>query len=548
MGSPKVLAMIASVAMPTGAAAQVVLDRADPTVIQRTLPQVATPAPVPSQAPAAPPVDQAAVPPITGVIRAVTINGQAPIPLDAFAEAIAAITGQELGRDGLAQAADRIAAVARARGYPFATATIPAQPLTDGVLRVTIDLGRIDAVRVIGKSNAAADRILARALRRGQGVRQRDLERALLLVGDLPGVRVVDTRFVRQDGFGILLVTIDADPASAYVQIDNRGSKEVGPIRSTLLASLRGIAQDGDEFAVIASQTPLQLSEFAFLRARYTAPLTASGTIVSIAGSLARSEPGGALAALDVVGRSADAAIAVQQPVVRTRSQSWWAGLELRALGSNQMIAGRTLRRDRLSTLAGTFNGTSVFGGGVLRAELTATAGLPFDGTTREGTPLASRIDGDASFVSATYALDWVRPLAPRVSVNLATAGQVASRPLLAAVELGVGGPAFARAYDYAERTGDQGILGSLEVRYDAGRLIGDVIDRAQLYGFVDGGMVDNLRQSFGGGSLASTGAGARVGTGRFDWLVEVALPLNADRFDTGNRNPRVSLRLARAF
>jgi hemolysin activation/secretion protein len=87
-----------------------------------------------------------------------------------------------------------------------------------------------------------------------------------------------------------------------------------------------------------------------------------------------------------------------------------------------------------------------------------------------------------------------------------------------------------------------------VELRYDAGRVIKGLIDRAQLYGFVDGGMVDNLGQGIGGGSLASTGGGARLGTGRFDWLVEVAVPLNADRFDTGDRNPRLSLRLARAF
>ena len=48
--------------------------------------------------------------------------------------------------------------------------------------------------------------------------------------------------------------------------------------------------------------------------------------------------------------------------------------------------------------------------------------------------------------------------------------------------------------------------------------------------------------------SLLSVGGGARLGTGRLDSMVEIALPLNADRFDTGNRNPRISLRIARLF
>jgi hypothetical protein len=36
-----------------------------------------------------------------------------------------------------------------------------------------------------------------------------------------------------------------------------------------------------------------------------------------------------------------------------------------------------------------------------------------------------------------------------------------------------------------------------------------------------------------------------RFGRGPFDGSLEVALPINADRIDTGDRSPRVSLRLS---
>lgn len=370
----------------------------------------------------------------------------------------------------------------------------------------------------------------------------------MLLVGDVPGVRVTDSKLVRQDGFGILLVTIETDPASGYIQIDNRGSKEVGPVRSTALASLHSLLADGDELALIVAQTPLQPSEFTFARVRYGSVIGSNGMVLSASGSLARTRPGGLLRTLDVRGRSADAAVTLQYPLLRTRARSLFATLELRALGTDQELARAKLRRDRIATLAGTLGGNAAVGGGTLRAEVAALAGLPVAGVTHAGSTLGSRFDGDARFVAGTYLIDWTVGLGKPFSMVIASAGQLASRPLLAATEIGLGGPAFGRGYDYAERTGDHGIMGSLELRADIGRIPGSVVDRGQVYTFVDGGVVGNRNGGVGGGSLASTGIGLRVGTGRFDWMAEAALPLGPVRFDTGDRRPRLSLRVSRAF
>ena len=57
-----------------------------------------------------------------------------------------------------------LAGVVRSRGFPFATASIEPQSLAGGVLRVTVDQGRIDAVRVVGARNASADALLVRIL------------------------------------------------------------------------------------------------------------------------------------------------------------------------------------------------------------------------------------------------------------------------------------------------------------------------------------------------------------------------------------------------
>ncbi|SFP57957.1 ShlB/FhaC/HecB family hemolysin secretion/activation protein [Sphingomonas rubra] len=537
-----------SLASPAGA--QVILDRADPTITEQALPRPNLERPEVAR-PSQVAVDDAVVAgdaTRTAMVTAVTVAGVDGVDASAYAAVIAPVVGRELDRAELGRFATAIAGVVRARGYPFATASIGAQAMTGGVLRVTVDPGKIDAVRVIGARNTAADAILVRALTGGRPVTQAALERALLLVGDLPGVRVKETRYAVQDGFGILLVTIDQDRASAYAQVDNRGSDEVGPVRSTVLGSLRNLAGDGDELGLIVAQTPLQPSEFAFVRARYSAPVDAGGAVLSVSGSLGRSNPGAALRALDVVGDSGDLAVTYARPLHRRRSASLWAGAEFRVVSVEQTLSGQLLRRDRLATLTGSLSGLSTLAGGVFHGELSTAVGLPFAGATREGDPRISRPDGDGHFVTGTFQVDWTARITKSVSIVLASAGQLASRPLLATAEIGLGGPGFGRAYDYAERTGDIGIMGSAELRADTGGILRGVIDRTQFYGFVDGGTVDNLRDGFGGGTLASTGVGLRAGTGKLDGMVEIALPLNQDRFDTGDRRPRISLRVSRTF
>lgn len=539
----------ATAALAGQAQAQVALDRSDPTIAEQALPR---PAPVEDGAarlvvePRV--VDTGNGTAVTGTIAAVIVEGADDIMPAAFAPAYADVVGRALTPSGLADLAGRVADVARRSGYPFATASIGAQTLAAGVLRVRVDAGRIDAVRVIGARSVVADAILGKALATGRPVRRSELEQALLLVGDLPGVRVVSSRYVTQNGFGILLVTIATDRASAYAQIDNRGSKEIGPIRSTILANLRSVAQPGDELAFLLAQTPAQPTEFAFLRGRYTAPVDAAGSTLSVSASYGRSHPGASLRPLDVIGRSTDVALTYLRPLLRNRARSLWANVELRGVSIEQTLSGRALRNDRLATLTGSLNGFAKAGPGILRGEIGATAGLPLSGATREGDARTSRPDGDARFLTLGYTVDWTVRIARPISLVVASTGQLASRPLLATAEIGAGGPAFGRGYDYAERTGDQGVLGSLEARADAGRVIPGVIDRLQFYTFVDGGEVSNLRDGIGGGTLFSTGGGARMGLGATDGMLEIAMPLNADRFDTGDKSPRIALRLSRAF
>lgn len=546
----KVLVGGAAVLSPWSAAqAQEQLNRADPSILSRTLPQPASsqPATDPVFAPG-PRTAQPEPQNVPRVARTIVILGTDDIARDQFSHVLPPYLGRNLSSLDLKALSRAVADVARQVGYPFASAWIEPQAMADGVLQVRLDAGTLSAVRVIGHPNALADRMLTQALVTGHPVRRKQLERAIMLVGDIPGITIKESKYLRQDGFGILLVTIVEDRLNGYAQIDNRGSKEVGPIRATAIANARGVFQSGDEASLLVANTPIDPSEFVFVRGRYTAPVDTKGATLTASASYGLANPGAALAPLDVTGKTYDASLFYSRPILRSRGRSLWATMEIRGLRSRQSLLGFPLRDDSIATLTAALTGTMQAGSGILRGGMRITDGLPLPGVSHEGDARISRGDGDARFVVVSYAAEWVAPLARRVSVALASEAQVASRPLLATMEIGVGGPGFGRSYDYAERTGDNGILGSAEVRFDLGRVAPQIVDRVQVYASVDGGYVGNLRNGPGGGALLSTAAGMRVGRGRLSGMLEVAVPLNADRFDTRNRDPRLSFRLSRVF
>jgi len=532
----------------TGTAeAQVAPDRTDPALITRSLPAL------PQQAPALPrttltPAPTSGVVGVTHAVlaRHIEVSGTT-IPAAAFARATAPFAGRALSPAEVSRLASVVAGVARARGLVFASASVQPQSVAEGGLVVTLDEGRVDAVRSLGASNAAADRILAELVTHA-GVTRGELERAMLLVGDIPGLSVVNARYARENGFGILLVTVAFDRASLFVQADNRGTAEIGPWRTTELGSVRGIARAGDEISIVGSQTPANPKQFEFVSGQYSLPVGHHGQILSASAFFGSTHAGGDLAYLDLTGRSYGGSIGYSAVLQRSRRASFWFDVDLRVIRNQQNLRGARFRDDSLSVLSGTLRTEATVAGGTLRGGLATAVGLPFAGVTHEGDPRASREDGDARFVTSAVQATWRRPLGGPVTVEVAAAAQVASRPLLATSEISLGGPTIGRAYDYSERTGDQGILGSAEMQFDLRRYARTSANQLQAYVFADGGTVSNLRGGEGGGSLASAGAGLRIGLGRFYGAVEVAAPLAAERLDTGNHAARVSTRLSLLF
>jgi hemolysin activation/secretion protein len=101
------------------------------------------------------------------VVGAIVIDGLEALDRADFASVIEPYAGRTLDQGELRQLTDAIASQARERGYILATAWIPEQTLAGGMLRVRVDEGRIDAIRLEGTDDPAIRRQLERLITGG---------------------------------------------------------------------------------------------------------------------------------------------------------------------------------------------------------------------------------------------------------------------------------------------------------------------------------------------------------------------------------------------
>ncbi len=544
-------ALTASLFVPAAASAsemQNPIDRSDPSVLSREAaeepPAAAKEQPMELLSPDR---FQADVPDIAPfVVGAIRIEGSEALPAQAFAEAIEPYLGETASRERMSRLARDVADVARRAGYGLATAWIPRQRVTNGILRVTIDEGRIDRVEASGPAAEATEPLL-RSLAHGRPVRTAELERQLLLARDMAGISVGEARLRRVQGQSVLMVNTRLSRVQGRYSLDNWGTSSVGPVRARLSLDLNGILETGDQLSLGVATTPLQPREFQLAHAQYSIPFGVRGTQAMVGGYLSRSEAGGSLRDRDYEGTSAEIEAGLSHPLLRSRERSLWGQVILGLRDSRLTRADNPVREDRIATVSASLYATAQVGSGRLRGRLALVQGLDILGANEEGDPLSSRSDADGTFTKLRFWSDYTTPLGAGFSLSVSGEGQLASKPLLASEEMGLGGRYFLRGYDYRERAGDQGAAGSIELRFDLADLPRPA-KGAQLYLFADAGHVDDFRTGRGGGTLASAGGGVRLWLeSRINAGIELGLPLRGTALD---RDPgaRLSLTLSGRF
>lgn len=471
-------------------------------------------------------------------IGAVHIEGAEAVGLATFSRQIEAAIGQEATPEALQQLANAIGDAAKDRGYVFATVSIAPQRVATGVITVRLDPGLIDEVRIAGSDNRRLHALL-RPLT-GKEARRGDVERALLLAKDMPGITILRSRFVREGTRGVLLVDVKDRPITGSIVVDNWGSRAFGPVRLRSTVSANNVLSEADSLTAQVNSTIGQPQELLYGSMQYSISPGLSGLSLGVVAGAGGTRPGNQPSGLHLRGGSLYFATFGSLPLKRSSSSSLWINAEAAYLQVDQAIFDTLVQRDRTASFSVSLTGYQKVANGGLNWSAGITQGLSLLGASRAGDRLLSRSDGDGIFTKGAAWLNWFGGLTDKLSLRVAANGQIASRSLLATQEIGLGGPFFGRGYDFFEKSGDDGVMGLIEVRHKLA-LPWRKLRWAHAYAFADGGYVSHKRRQFNDGALASAGGGLRARVGRMELGIEGAQPLTGPRYSGDGSSMQVT-------
>jgi hemolysin activation/secretion protein len=522
---------------------------AEPGRIQRQLQP--KPGPPPSPEITAPQLPQA-VPPaeaakIHFTLRAIVIDGSTVYTPDQLQPLYANLIGKEVSLLAIYRIADTITVKYRSDGYILSRAVVPAQRVVDGKVHIRVVEGFIDKVIIEGKKTPAIESY-ADQLTLSRPLREKDLERYLLLVNDLPGVQAFGALSPAKGVLGgsDLTIVVKQKRFDVYSAFDDRGTKYVGPLELSSEAAVNDPFGLSDRIGFRYVTTPADEQELRYFELDYEVPIGAQGIKFSLFTSGVTSHPGNTLQTnflqTDTSGETVIAKLSY--PLIRSRARNLFIDASFMYLDSivDQMSLPSltpltTSYADHIRAFrAGASYDTTDTLYGHDFAHLEVSQGVPIFGATPSGKSVGvSRPGAQSTFTKATLDASRVQDLDKMLSgldlLTAASAGGSFGEGLLAAEQFGVGGPTFGRGYDPSEITGDYGAAGKAELQYNFRVPVSSgTPPQLQAFTFYDFGAVADqnprlLDESAMPRTLASTGFGLRA-----NWTGHILASLEADK------------------
>ena len=487
-------------------------------------------------------------------LRSVSLTGAHAIPPADLLRTYQPYLGKSVSQADLAAIAAAIGDAYRAAGFHLSRAILPPQDIKDGRVHIQVIEGGIAEVALKGDGaeqfgiRPLLDPVLAE-----YPSRLATLERQLLLINNRAGIRVVDTALEEignATGRFRLIVYLKTWHIYTSFGLDNLGSSVIGPWQTYATGAFNSYLLPGDTLALNLSTVPNDPRELAFGRVSYDVPVGTDGARIGASALYSEVRPGDYRRLLNDV--TTTEAFEIRGSIVPVQSQRSTLTLTAAADFSNVSehdVFGQ-IYNDHIRTvgLTSDYRLQDNFGGNNY-VTLTWRQGLPILGASQLGDALVSHDGASANFSVMDAWFTRYQALSDAWSVKIAGAGQFASGPLFLSQQFYLGGAAFGRGYGSAETSGDNGMAGSFELRFDQ-KLSYRYLTGYQIYGFFDAGVAWNDGFSYADGiALTSAGAGVRFFlTSDLQADIAVAFPLSYRAPDNSSRSARLLFSLSSAF
>lgn len=422
---------------------------------------------------------------------------------------VAGFSGKPLTAEEMEKAAQAVANHLRAKGYPLVQAYLPPQRVDSGIVEIAVREGPIDAtagragVSVSGGGERVKPEVieafLARGAKPGEPLRTADLERAVMLASDLPGIKDVKAQIEPGSAPGTTQIKVAVEETrllSGSVWADNYGSRFTGEGRLLGQLQLNSPLRLGEQVTL----NLVESSGMSSTRVGLQAPIGSNGLRVGGSWTRMSADFGLDVAILDLNSRADVGNLFASYPLVRSAQNN------VNLLGSYDhkrfivdLIGGRENDRGiRLASFGASGDLIDPW-----RGQLRWNAGVGQGSVDLSRHRLNQAIDAATTRTEGSFTkLNWQVARSAAVGQSEAwtwqvgASGQNASKNLDTAEKFQLGGPSGVRAYPVGEGLGDHGLLANAEIRYRLGKTaLGD----ADAFGFYDVGNVTQIAKLFTG-------------------------------------------------
>ena len=475
-------------------------------------------APGASSLPAIRPDPQAAMPDTTPfVVRQFRIEGNTVFDSATLEALLASMQDKRLTLSQIAEGIEAITTYYRGAGYPLARAIIPAQTIEDGVVRVQVIEANWGQVEVRNKS-AVKDAVLLRVLSNlepGSVIRLDAMERATLLLADMPGVL---PRALLRAGqqFGSSDLVVEAQPGAAWsagLSADNFGSRYTGVTRTNANVQWNNPLERGDTLGLNSlNSTNGGLN---YVRLAYELPVWAAGVQAGVDRSEMDYRLGDTAASLLASGKAQTSGVWLRNSLLRSQGANLNARLGFSHSVLQDHVDSKGEKNDRtLNVWALELSGERQddwLGGGKNTLGLALYSGRVVFDDAEAAARDASTANAAGGFARATWAFSRSQALGAGVIAVLSMNGQWAQKNLDNGQKFSVGGANSVRAYRSGVLSGDSGAFGSLELRYALPPYLQQT-GNWQVSAFVDSATLHTNKKPWSSGSNKASLSGAGLG------------------------------------
>ena len=412
------------------------------------------------------------------VVKGFHITGNTIYPEDVLLQQVTEFVGKEQTIDGLNDAATKVRAYYRERGYFLVQAYLPQQEIKGGVVEIAVIEARIGKVAVDVKEGTRFSEDIVRGivqkhLAEGDIITEVGLETPLLLLNDLPNASVTSEIKPSQTvGSADLTIRISDDApslVSGSVDFDNYGNRFTGQNRLGVTFNLSNPLALGDQMSYRGFKTDQSML---FQRFSYLVPVGYWGTRVGFSYTSFDYQLAEEFASTLSHGSGVVYSIYGFHPIIRTRggnliAQVAWQDMRL----DDRIDTAPSIIDHRITSTRYGFVGDfrdGILGGGLNSFTLNFVDGRVNinQASALSADMSATGLQTNGSFHKQTLEFRRLQKITDNSNILFAFQGQLASKNLVSAEKFSLGGPSGVRAYPTGEALGDTGYLFQLEYRY----------------------------------------------------------------------------------